>query len=125
MGRKQQNLDEAIKKLQANGTHLTLIIRLKLAGIDCLAIQGDVRKPETIEKALAEVVAKYGHLDILVNNAAGNFMCSAEDISLNAFQTVIEIDLQVSLRFIILLLLSGMFLYKRDHLIPQKRLFLI
>jgi peroxisomal 2,4-dienoyl-CoA reductase len=82
MGRKLHSLEEAAKKFEANG-------------ITALALQGDVRKPDTIEKALAEVVAKFGRLDVLVNNAAGNFMCSAEDMSTNAFQTVIEIDLQV------------------------------
>lgn len=82
MGRKLNTLEEAAKKFQANG-------------IECLALQGDVRKPDTIEKAMAEVVQKFGGLDVLVNNAAGNFVCSAEEISTNAFQTVIEIDLQV------------------------------
>jgi len=38
-------------------------------------------------------VKHFGRLDILINGAAGNFLCSAADLSSNAFQTVIAIDL--------------------------------
>lgn len=58
------------------------------------AVQGDVREPQTIENALAKTVEQFGKVDILINNAAGNFMCSAEELSTNGFATVIGIDLQ-------------------------------
>ena len=35
---------------------------------------------------------EFGRLDILVNSAAGNFLCPAEDLSVNGFKTVMEID---------------------------------
>jgi NAD(P)-dependent dehydrogenase (short-subunit alcohol dehydrogenase family) len=35
----------------------------------------------------------FGKIDVLVNNAAGNFLCQAEDLSLNGWNTVINIDL--------------------------------
>jgi NAD(P)-dependent dehydrogenase (short-subunit alcohol dehydrogenase family) len=38
-------------------------------GVEALVIPGDVRKRETAEKTLAETIAKFGKLDILVNNA--------------------------------------------------------
>ena len=46
------------------------------------AIQIDVRKPEQVEKWSA-VSSGIGHIDILINNAAGNFTCHAETLSPN------------------------------------------
>jgi peroxisomal 2,4-dienoyl-CoA reductase len=37
---------------------------------------------------------KWGKIDVFVNNAAGNFMSLAEDVSPNAFKTVVDIDLR-------------------------------
>lgn len=54
-----------------------------------------MREPETIQAAVEKCAKEFGKLDILVNNAAGNFMCSAEDLSPNGFATVLAIDLQV------------------------------
>ncbi|KJE92379.1 peroxisomal 2,4-dienoyl-CoA reductase [Capsaspora owczarzaki ATCC 30864] len=59
----------------------------------CVALAADVRVPEQIEKALADCVARFGKLDILVNGAAGNFLALSAKMSYNAFKTVIEIDL--------------------------------
>lgn len=56
-------------------------------------VQADVRKPEDLEKAVAKTVEKYGHIDFLINGAAGNFLAPFDSLSYNAFRTVIEIDL--------------------------------
>jgi NAD(P)-dependent dehydrogenase (short-subunit alcohol dehydrogenase family) len=45
--------------------------------------------------SFVECSLQYGRLDVLVNNAAGNFLCLAEDLSLNAFKSVIDIDLVI------------------------------
>ena len=58
------------------------------------ALAADVRDPSAIEDAVTQAAAKFGRLDILVNGAAGNFLCLAEDLSPNAFGTVIDIDLK-------------------------------
>lgn len=58
----------------------------------CLPIQMDVRKPEAITKAVEEALGHFRRIDILINNAAGNFLCPAENLSFNAFKTVMEID---------------------------------
>ena len=50
----------------------------------------DVRSPESCKKIIEEVVNHFGRLDILVNGAAGNFLCPAEDLSPNAFKTGIN-----------------------------------
>jgi peroxisomal 2,4-dienoyl-CoA reductase len=43
-----------------------------------------------VKIAVEEVVKAFGRLDILVNGAAGNFLCPAEDLSTNAFKTGIN-----------------------------------
>src|ERR1041385_2090899 len=58
------------------------------------AIAADVRKPEEVEKAIAATVEHFGKIDIVVNGAAGNFLCKAEELSPNGFGTVVDIDLK-------------------------------
>jgi len=53
----------------------------------------DVRDAAAVEALLGEVKSSLGGLDILVNNAAGNFLCAADKLSPNGFRTVVEIDL--------------------------------
>ena len=64
----------------------------RATGRKCLPLQVDVRNPTQLLKAMDDIMSEYGRLDILVNNAAGNFLCPAESLSFNAFKTVIEID---------------------------------
>ena len=59
-----------------------------------IAVAADVRVPEQIEAAIKETVARFGKIDIIVNGAAGNFLCAAEDLSPNGFGTVVDIDLK-------------------------------
>jgi NAD(P)-dependent dehydrogenase (short-subunit alcohol dehydrogenase family) len=66
---------------------------LREAGIDPLAIQLDVRKPEQVDEMVERTVKHFGSFDILVNNAAGNFICRAEDLSPNGWNSVIGIVL--------------------------------
>ena len=53
----------------------------------------DVREPEQIQTMVASVAAEHGRIDLLVNNAAGNFYAPSETLSPNAWRSVIEIDL--------------------------------
>jgi NAD(P)-dependent dehydrogenase (short-subunit alcohol dehydrogenase family) len=66
---------------------------LREAGIDPLAIQLDVRKTEQVDEMVERTVKHFGSLDILVNNAAGNFIVRAEDLSPNGWNSVIGIVL--------------------------------
>jgi NAD(P)-dependent dehydrogenase (short-subunit alcohol dehydrogenase family) len=66
---------------------------LRESGIDALAVQLDVRKPEQVDEMVQRTVKHFGGLDILVNNAAGNFICRAEDLSPNGWDAVIGIVL--------------------------------
>jgi len=58
------------------------------------ACRGDVREADSCAAAVAACVREHGRLDILVNCAAGNFMCAAEELTPTAFRTVVDIDLQ-------------------------------
>jgi len=66
---------------------------LTKSGYKAFGVPGDVRTAESSGKIVEDVVKHFGRLDILVNGAAGNFLAPAEDLSTNAFRTVIDIDL--------------------------------
>ncbi|XP_069011887.1 peroxisomal 2,4-dienoyl-CoA reductase [(3E)-enoyl-CoA-producing] isoform X3 [Embiotoca jacksoni] len=78
--RNLDKLKEAAKKLSA------------VSGRRCLPVCLDVRQPESIAAAVDETLKEFGCVDILINNAAGNFLCPAAALSFNAFKTVLEID---------------------------------
>jgi peroxisomal 2,4-dienoyl-CoA reductase len=54
----------------------------------------DVRRPEEVERAINATVDRFRKIDIVVNGAAGNFLCQAEELSPNGFGTVVDIDLK-------------------------------
>jgi len=62
------------------------------AGGECLAVASDVRDYEGVENAISQTVEHFGKIDIVVNGAAGNFLCFAKDLSSNGFGTVVDID---------------------------------
>lgn len=53
----------------------------------------DIRKPDEVEKVVSGVYEKFGTIDGLVNNAAGNFICPTEYLSPNGFDAVVRIVL--------------------------------
>lgn len=63
-------------------------------GGKCLAIQCDVRHYDQVEAMIAKTVETFGPIDVLLNNAAGNFISPTERLSANAFDTVIDIVLK-------------------------------
>ncbi|HEX8707430.1 MAG TPA: SDR family oxidoreductase [Pyrinomonadaceae bacterium] len=68
--------------------------RIRAAGGQALAVAADVRNMDEVERALAATLERFGQLDIVVNGAAGNFLCAAEELSPNGFGTVVDIDLK-------------------------------
>lgn len=64
------------------------------AGGKAFAVAADVRDSEAVEKAIADTIAHFGKIDIVVNGAAGNFLAPAEALSPNGFGTVVDIDLK-------------------------------
>lgn len=79
--RKPENLESMKQTIEADGGRG-----------ECLAFPADVRDYEAIERAIAATVEKFGKIDIVVNGAAGNFLCAAEELSSNGFGTVLDID---------------------------------
>lgn len=85
---------------------------VEAAGGRAVPVQCDIRQPESIAAAFDAVESAVGPIDVLVNNAAGNFPVPAEDMSPNAWRTVVDI------------VLNGTFLCCRDlarRLIPNQR----
>ena len=66
---------------------------LKGRGARVLEVTTDVRVPEQVERLIDSVRQEYGRLDVLVNNAAGNFVAPAEKITPNGWRAVVGIVL--------------------------------
>ena len=79
VSRKQENLIAKKQFIEENGG-------------ECLAVAADVREYEAVEDAIKQTVEHYGKIDIVVNGAAGNFLCAADQLSANGFGTVVDID---------------------------------
>jgi NAD(P)-dependent dehydrogenase (short-subunit alcohol dehydrogenase family) len=79
-GRKAEPLDAVVAEIAASGG--------RAASAPC-----DVRDAGEVDAALARVRETLGTPDILVNNAAGNFLCPSEDLSPNGFASVVAIVL--------------------------------
>jgi len=65
-------------------------------GGQVLGLACDVRQPEQVEAMLAAAYERFGGVQGLINNAAGNFICPTERLSYNAFNTVVDIVLRGS-----------------------------
>src|SRR4030095_898067 len=81
VSRKLEHLEPAAQAINENGGRAT-------PGV------ADVRLPEEVERAVSTTIEHFGKIDIVVNGAAGNFLCKAEELSPNGFGTVVDIDLK-------------------------------
>ena len=77
--RKEENLIARKQYIEENGG-------------ECFTVAADVREYAAVENAIAKTVEYYGKIDIVVNGAAGNFLCAANELSPNGFGTVVDID---------------------------------
>ncbi len=59
-----------------------------------LAVACDVREVAQVDQVLAKTLERFGHVDVLLNNAAGNFISPTERLSANAFSSIIDIVLK-------------------------------
>jgi peroxisomal 2,4-dienoyl-CoA reductase len=78
--RKPEHLEPAVAELRRNGGA-------------AIATEANVREPESVARMVDRVTAELGRLDILVNNAAGNFYAPSASLSPNAWRAVVETDL--------------------------------
>ena len=82
-GRREEPLAETVSLIEAGGG-------------EALAQPTDVREPDAVETLMDAAVERFGRLDVLVNNAAGNFIVKAEDLSPNGWRAVVGIVLDGS-----------------------------
>lgn len=80
VGRKFERLSKAAKRLEI------------LTGQRCVPLKMDVRKVKEVEVAVDKALEHFSRIDVLVNGAAGNFLCPASQLSYNGIKTVIDID---------------------------------
>jgi len=71
-------------------------VTLRGEGVETLPLVCDVRDPDGVEQMVAAAVEHYGRIDVLVNNAAGNFVVRAEDLSVGGWKAVTRIVLDGS-----------------------------
>jgi NAD(P)-dependent dehydrogenase (short-subunit alcohol dehydrogenase family) len=62
-------------------------------GVRALALRCDVRQPEDIEALVEKTVDEFGHLDVLVNDAGTSWGASAEEMPIEGWQKVIDVNL--------------------------------
>ncbi|NDJ59825.1 MAG: glucose 1-dehydrogenase [Chloroflexi bacterium] len=63
------------------------------AGSKTMLVQADVSKPDEVNRMVDEVLAEFGGLDILINNAGFQIAGDSEEISLESFQRVLATNL--------------------------------
>ena len=74
-------------------------IELRKTGAKVLSIACDVRKPNEVQNVVDETIKKFGRIDILINNAAGNFISPTEMLSPGGFKVVVDIVLNGTFNF--------------------------
>lgn len=70
-----------------------VIAEIHKAGGAAKAFECDVREPDRVNEMVQFTVEQFGPIDILINNAAGNFVVKAEDLSVNGWRAVENIVL--------------------------------
>ena len=79
--RKQEVLDDSARDIN-NKT-----------GAEILTVPTDIRHSDQVTAMVKKAMDKFGKIDCLLNNAAGNFISPTENLSENAFRTIIDIVL--------------------------------
>lgn len=66
----------------------TTASEIERAGGSCLAVPADVREPDQVERVVEAAMERFGAIDVLVNNAGGQFEAPAEEISDRGWRAV-------------------------------------
>ncbi len=78
--RKPEHLEPAAELLRTHGGR-------------AVSVEANVRDPESVKEMVARIEEEFGRIDILVNNAAGNFYAPSADLSPKGWRAVVETDL--------------------------------
>ncbi len=62
--------------------------RIRAVGGQCLAVAADIREPDDVDRVLDAAIERFGGIDVLVNNAGGQFAAPAEQITDNGWRAV-------------------------------------
>lgn len=62
-------------------------------GSKVIGLSADVRSVDSLNAAVAESLKALGRIDFVICGAAGNFLSTVDNLSANAFKTVVDIDL--------------------------------
>ena len=71
----------------------TVVSEINSLGGSVSAHECDVREQEVVERVISSVVAQYGRIDGLCNNAGGQYPSTIENISLNGWDAVVKNNL--------------------------------
>ncbi|HXY44899.1 MAG TPA: SDR family oxidoreductase [Acidimicrobiales bacterium] len=82
-GRRSEPLEAAAQEIAAIGAH-------------SLAVPADVRQSEDVQRVVDAALGRFGQVDIVVNNAGGQFSAPAEEISVNGWQAVHRLSVEAA-----------------------------
>jgi citronellol/citronellal dehydrogenase len=74
-GRREERLERVRKEIESGGN-------------ECLSVAADLREPDQVEQVVSAALERFGAIDVLVNNAGGQFSAPAEEISDGGWRAV-------------------------------------
>ncbi|HKI16309.1 MAG TPA: SDR family NAD(P)-dependent oxidoreductase, partial [Isosphaeraceae bacterium] len=81
LGRDKAKSESAVKRLQDQG------------GVRALVVTADVSRADDVERSVAETLGHFGRIDILFNNAGINVRKQPQDLSLEDWHKVMDVNL--------------------------------
>ena len=76
------------------GTIHTAAAAIEQAGGTALPVVGDVREPETVERFVAQVVERFGGVDVVVNNASAIALSPIADLPPKRFDLMLDVNVR-------------------------------